>query len=117
MSASSDSRSSRPPIVEERIRIALACAACLKRIARLAPEPHGVQLFADLSSFARVARQFAGAFEEHLLAIEAALPASATNLTAQSLKKSPEQTLSDAVCIHGRDGPDSDTRHGKRGCQ
>jgi hypothetical protein len=87
MSASSDSRPPRAPIVEERIRIALACAACLKRIARLAAEPHGIPLFADLSSFARVASQFAGAFDEHVRAIEAALPPSATNLDAPSAKK------------------------------
>jgi hypothetical protein len=87
MSASSDSRSPRPPIVEERIRIALACAACLKRLARLATEPHGVPLFADLRSFARVAGQFAGAFDEHVRAIEAVLPVSATNLAAPSQKE------------------------------
>jgi hypothetical protein len=87
MSASSDSHPSRPPIVEERIRIALSCAACLKRIARLAMEPHGIPLFADLQSFARVASQFASAFDEHVRAIEASLPASATNLAAPSPKK------------------------------
>jgi hypothetical protein len=73
--------------VEERIRIALACAACLKRIARLAAEPHGIAMFAELPSFARVVSQFAGAFDEHLRAIEVALPASATNLAAPSPKK------------------------------
>lgn len=91
MSASSDPRPPRQPIVEERIRIALACAACLKRIARLATEPHGIPLFSDLPSFARVASQFAGALDEHVRAIEAALPASATSLAAPSTKKHSEQ--------------------------
>jgi hypothetical protein len=91
MSTSSDSRPPRPPIVEERIRIALACAACLKRIARLAAEPHGIPLFADLPSFARVATQFAGALDEHIRAIEAVLPVSSTNLVAPSMKNALDQ--------------------------
>lgn len=87
MNASPDSPSSLPLIVEERIRIALACAACLKRIARLAAEPSGIPLFTDPRSFARVANQFAAAFDEHIRAIEAVLPVSATNLSAPSRKE------------------------------
>lgn len=87
MSASSESDFPRPLIVEERIRIALACATCFKRIARLATEPNGIPMFTDLRSFARVAGQFAGAFDEHIRAIEAVLPVSATNLSAPSPKE------------------------------
>jgi hypothetical protein len=76
-----------PLIVEERICASLASMVCLKRIALLAQEQHGIPLFDNVWGLARVTRQFAVAAERHLRAIKRALPASATNLDAPDPKE------------------------------
>jgi hypothetical protein len=73
-----------PLIVEERLRVSIACLACLRSIARLAVEPCDVPLVVDVTRFARLTRQFSRAVESHLRAIELALPVSATNLDTPS---------------------------------
>ncbi len=76
-----------PLIVEERIYASLASVVCLKRIALLAQEHHGIPLLNNVVGLARVTRQFAVAVERHLLAIKRALPVSATNLDAPDVKE------------------------------
>ena len=78
--------SPRTLIVEERLRLTLASLHCLRRLAFLADEPHGVQLFADMKGFSRVVRSFTRALENHVGALSAALPAHCTNLAAPDLK-------------------------------
>jgi hypothetical protein len=77
-------RRETPLIVEERLRVSLACLACLRCIARLAMEPCEVPLAVDIERFARITRQFSLAVESHLRAVTLALPVSATNLDAPS---------------------------------
>jgi hypothetical protein len=76
----------RTLIVEERLRLTLASLRCLRRLASLADEPHGVQLFADMQGFSRVVRSFTRALEDHVGAISEALPAHCTNLDAPERK-------------------------------
>jgi hypothetical protein len=76
----------RTLIVEERLRLTLASLRCLRRLATLADEPHGVQLFADMQGFSRVVRSFTRALEDHVGAITDALPAHCTNLDAPERK-------------------------------
>jgi hypothetical protein len=83
----SDANDVPPLIVEERIYASLASVVCLKRIALLAQEHHGIPLLANVVGFARVTRQFAVAVERDLRAIKRALPASATNLDAPDDKE------------------------------
>lgn len=72
----------RTLIVEERLRLTLSSLRCLRRLATLADEPHGVQLFDDMQGFSRVVRSFTRALEDHVGAISDALPAHCTNLDA-----------------------------------
>lgn len=74
-------------IVEDRLRLSLECLANARRLARLAGEVSGIPLLSDARRFARLVRQFTRAVERHLLAIKAALPASATDIVAPSPKK------------------------------
>jgi hypothetical protein len=76
----------RTLIVEERLRLTLSSLRCLRRLATLADEPHGVQLFADMQGFSRVVRSFTRALEDHVGAISDALPAHCTNLDAPERK-------------------------------
>lgn len=75
-----------PLIVEERLRLAHASLHCLRRLALLADEPHGVSFFADLQGFAKVVRGFAKAIEEHVRAVIAALPPQCTDRDAPDAK-------------------------------
>lgn len=77
---------SRTLIVEERLRLTLSSLRCLRRLATLADEPHGVQLFADMQGFSRVVRSFTRALEAHIGAISDALPVHCTNLDAPERK-------------------------------
>jgi hypothetical protein len=76
----------RTLIVEERLRLTLSSLRCLRRLATLADEPHGVQLFADMQGFSRVVRSFTRAIEAHVGAVSDALPAHCTNLDAPERK-------------------------------
>jgi hypothetical protein len=78
--------SPRTLIVEERLRLTLSSLRCLRRLATLADEPHGVQLFADMQGFSRVVRSFTRALEAHIDAISDVLPAHCTNLDAPECK-------------------------------
>jgi hypothetical protein len=78
--------SPRTLIVEERLRLTLSSLHCLRRLATLAHEPHGVQLFADMQGFSRLVRSFTRALEAHVGAISDALPAHCTNLDAPARK-------------------------------
>jgi hypothetical protein len=70
------------PTVEQRLRYLLATTDCLRRIAIVADEPHGIPLFNDLRRFADLVHQFAWATETHVLAIKAALSVSCANIDA-----------------------------------
>lgn len=76
----------RTLIVEERLRLTLSSLRCLRRLATLADEPHGVQFFADIHGFSKVVRSFTRALEAHVAAISDALPAHCTNLDAPERK-------------------------------
>ncbi len=72
-----------PPIVEERLYCSRLCLSCLKRLALLAVtgrEP--MSMVADVARFAWTTRRFVIATERHLIAIQSALPVSATDLPA-----------------------------------
>jgi hypothetical protein len=83
----SDADGAPPLIVEERLYASLASMVCLKRIALLAQEHHGIPLLGNVVGLARITRQFAIAVERHLLAIKQVLPVSATNLDAPDAKE------------------------------
>ena len=71
-----------PPIVEERLHVCIDTLKCLQRLARLAEQPNNIPQLSSLFRFARMARQFARAIEEHLKAVTLVLPVAATNLSA-----------------------------------
>ncbi len=83
----SDANDIPPLIVEERICASLASVVCLKRIAVLAQEHHGIPLLDNVVGLAKITRQFAAAVECHLRAIRRALPVSATNLDAPAPRR------------------------------
>jgi hypothetical protein len=71
--------------VEERLRLALATADTLHRLASFVDEPHEIDLISDLRSFAQAAGSFAQAFTIHVTAIRAALPADCQSIAAPTI--------------------------------
>jgi hypothetical protein len=68
--------------VEERLRLALATAETLHRLASFVDEPHEIDLISDLRSFAKAAGSFAQAFAIHIKAIKEALPVECQDVAA-----------------------------------
>ncbi len=68
--------------VEERLRLALALVETLHRLASFIDEPHEIDLFDDLKSFATTVVSFARALGIHLDAIKRALPDTCQNIAA-----------------------------------
>jgi hypothetical protein len=77
--------SSSVPSVEDRLRLALATADTLHRLASFVDEPHEIDLFRDLRNFAKAADSFAQALTLHIEAVKAALPASCQRVEAATI--------------------------------
>lgn len=73
-----------PPVlsVEKRLRLASASVEMLHRLASFIDEPHEIDLFDDLKSFATAVASFTRALGVHLDAIRRALPASCQSIDA-----------------------------------
>ena len=68
--------------VEERLRLALASVETLHRLASFIDEPHEIDLFDDLKSFATAVASFSRALGIHFDAIKRALPAACQSTEA-----------------------------------
>lgn len=74
---------SRPPLtVEQRIGYALAAIGCSYQASLFADQPGAIPGFIDRETFAPLVRHCARAAEAHLLAVQAALTPSCSNLEA-----------------------------------
>lgn len=74
---------SRPSLnVEQRIGYALAAVGCLYRASLVADQPDAIPGFIDRETFVPLVRDCTRAAEAHLLAVQAALTSSCSNLEA-----------------------------------